>query len=274
MKIFNGIDKLSAPISGSVITIGKFDGIHLGHRKLLSELIYFSKKFQVPSVVMTFSPHPRFILSPSSPIPPFCPLFDRQDQKDILKEIGIDYLVIEPFSKELAQKTAQTFFQDWICKPFNPKVLIVGHDFAFGFKRHGTLTELTKMAFQQKIELQVISPVTLNNQVVSTRHIRQQLLNNDVATAAKLLGRSFYLRGILQKNDTQQGYIFQSQRKVPLKGVFQTKIFLKDDIHYSSVTTITKNIEVLVKVEQASDDLIGQEVQLHFITKIQNQNNT
>ena len=132
MKIVNSIDKLPAPLSESVMTIGKFDGIHLGHRKLLSELICFSKKFQVPSVVMTFSPHPRFILSPSSPIPPFCPLFDKQDQKDILSEIGINYLIIEPFSKELAQKTAHTFFQDWICKPLNPKVLIVGHDFAFG----------------------------------------------------------------------------------------------------------------------------------------------
>ena len=269
MKILNGIDKLLVPLSGSVMTIGKFDGVHLGHRKLLSETIYFSKKLQIPSVVMTFSPHPRFVLSPSSPIPPFCPLFDKQDQKDILEEMGIDYLIIEPFSKELAQKTAHIFFQDWICKPFNPKILIVGHDFAFGFKRHGTIDRLKEMTSPQKIKLKIVPPVTLDNQVVSTRCIREQLLNNDVVTAAKFLGRPFYLRGILQKNHNQQEYTFQSQRKVPLRGIFQTKLFLADDIQYPSLTTINKNTEILIKAEQATfDDLINRKVQLHFIARI------
>ena len=272
MKILNGIDELPYPLSRSVTTIGKFDGVHLGHRKLLSEVIYFSKKLQIPSVVMTFSPHPRFVLSPSSPVPPFCPLFDKQDQKDVLKEIGIDYFIIESFSKELAQKTAHTFFQDWICKPFNPKVIIVGHDFAFGFKRHGTLDRLKEMTSYQNIKLQVIPPVTLDKQIVSTGYIRQQLVNNDVATAAKFLGRPFYLRGILQKNDTQQRYIFQSQKKAPLKGVFQTQLLLKNGIQYSSVTTINKNTEILIRAEQAANDLIGQEVQLHFIARISSQN--
>ena len=269
MEVLNGINKLPVPLSGSVMTIGKFDGIHLGHRKLLSEAIHFSKKLQVPSVVMTFSPHPRFILSPSSPIPPFCPLFDEQDQKDTLEEIGIDYLTIEPFSKELACKTAQIFFQDWICKPFNPKMLIVGHDFAFGFKRHGTLNRLKEMTSHQNIKLQIIPPVTLDQQIVSTGYIRQRLLNNDVVTAAKFLGRPFYLRGTVQKNNTE--YTFQSQREIPLIGIFQTKLILEDNSQHSSLSTLNKSTKISLKVENISDHFISKKAQLHFITKVSTQ---
>ncbi len=269
MKILNGIDKLSAPLSGSVMTIGKFDGVHLGHRKLLFELVQFSKKLQVPSVAMTFFPHPRFILSPSSPIPPFCPLFDEQDQKDTLREIGIDYLIIEPFSKQLAQKSAHTFFQDSICKPFCPKVLVVGHDFAFGFKRHGTLAELKKMTSHQDIKLQIIAPAVLDKQVISSTYIRERLLNNDMVTAAKLLGRPFYLRGTLKKNDNQKGYTFQSQREVLIKGTFQAKLILENNHQYSSLSTVIKNTEISIKVNHIPNHLIGKEAQLHFITRVE-----
>ena len=269
MKIFNGINKLPVPLSGSIMTIGKFDGVHLGHRKLLSELVHFSKKLQVPSAVMTFFPHPRFVLSPSSPIPPFCPLFDKQDQKDVLEKLGIDYFIIEPFSKELACKTADTFFQNWICKPFNPNMLIVGHDFAFGFKREGTLDRLKEMTSYKKIKLQIIPPVNLDKQIVSTMYIRQKLLDNDVALAAKFLGREFYLKGTLQKSHSQSDYIFRSQRKVPLKGIFQTKLLLKGDIQYSSLATINKDTEILIKVENIPNHLIDKETQLHFITKLE-----
>ena len=263
MKILNGINELPAPLSESVMTIGKFDGIHLGHRRLISEVMHFSKKIQASSVVMTFFPHPRFVLSPSSPIPPFCPLFDEQDQKDILEEIGIDYLIIEPFSKELAQKTAHTFFQDWICQPFQPRVLVVGHDFAFGFKRQGTLNRLQEMTSHQGIKLQIIPPVTLDQHTVSTGYIRQKLLNNDVAAAAKFLRRPFYLRGTLQKNNNE--YTFESQRKVPLTGIFQTKLILEDNAQYSSLSTVTKGTKISIQVENIPNHIIDKKAQLHFI---------
>ena len=129
------------------------------------------------------------------------------------------------------------------------------------------------MTSHQNIKLQIIPPVTLNKQIVSTGYIREKLLNHDVITAAKFLGRPFYLRGILQKDQNQQEYIFQSQRQVPLKGIFQTKLLLKDDTQYSCLTTINKNTEIFIKIESASDHLMSQETQLQFIKKVEDRKN-
>lgn len=264
MKVLNGIQNLSTPLSESVMTVGNFDGIHLGHRKLLSQLKHFSEKLQVPSVVMIFSPHPKLVLSPHSSSP-FYPLFDQQDQEDVLRQIGVDYLIIEPFSKQLAQKTAYTFFQEWIYRPFCPRVIVVGHDFVFGHKRRGNLTQLKSMASDRQISIQIVSPVTLNNQVVASTYIRQALLNNDVATAAKFLGRPFHLRGSLGYTQKQGIYIFQNQRKTPLAGAFKTKIFLKDNLCFQSLTTIDSQKGISVKADTSYHFTDHQKIQLQFI---------
>ena len=268
MKILNGICELLEPLPQSVMTIGNFDGIHLGHRKLLSQLMCFSKKLQMPSVVMVFHPHPRLVLSSYSS-PPFYPLFDQQDQEDILRQIGIDYLIREPFSKQLAKKAAHIFFQEWIYKSFCPQVIVVGHDFVFGYKRTGNLTKLKSMASDRQISIQIVPPVTLNNQVVASTYIRQALLNNDVTIAAKFLGRPFYLRGYLQKDHTKKRgvYTFQSQRKTPLKGIFKTKVFLKDHSYIPSLTTINDQKNIFVKIDTSYNLADCQEIQLQFMAK-------
>ncbi len=251
MKIFDGIQSLSNPLSQSVMTIGNFDGIHLGHQKLLDHLVHIAQKLQAPSVVMTFDPHPRQVLS-SKPLP-FLPLFDRQDKKNIFQKRGIDYLIIEPFSKKVANISYPEFFEKWICKPFTPCHLVVGYDFSFGADRAGTLKQLKIMAKHNNIKLTVIPPVILNKHIVSSTYIRKLLSKGNVSQVAKLLGRSFYIRGCLQpdqrhKQNNVRQFTFQPQTEVALKGTFQTELSFNGQT-CPCTTTINNPQNILVTIK-------------------------
>ena len=251
MKIFDGIQSLSNPLSRSVMTIGKFDGIHLGHQKLLDHLVHIAQEVQAPSVVMTFDPHPRQVLS-SKPLP-FLPLFDQQDKKEVFQKKGIDYLIIEPFSKKVANISYPEFFEKWICKPFTPCHLVVGYDFAFGADRDGTLKQLKIMTNQKNIKLTVIPPVILNKHIVSSTYIRKLLSKGDVSKVAKFLGRNFYIRGYLQpyqrhKQSNVRQFIFQPQTEVALKGTFQTELSFNGQT-CPCTTTINNPQNILVTIK-------------------------
>ena len=268
MKIFYGVKQLPSILPSSVITIGNFDGVHLGHKKILSALISYAQTKGIPSVVMTFDPHPRSVLYPHSTDSQLYPLFDRQDQEDILRQIGLDYLIIESFSKKFAQMAPDVFFNEWMINPFSPKRVVVGYDFAFGVKRQGTIEKLKKMASKSKIEVEVIPPVKINGQIVSSTAIRQALFDNDILLTTQLLSRRFYLRGLLLKNSKELR--FQCDKFIPLQGVFETELVLTNGLKYSSLTTIKSTKDVWIQCEDLKNTSLDmpQEIYIFFSKKL------
>lgn len=196
MKLVDGIRNLGAPLSGSILTIGNFDGVHLGHRVLLSTAVELAKQANVPSVVMTFEPHPLKVLQPERQIKR---IFDFDDQREQLEALGLDVLVVEPFSREFSQVPAERFLSEWIVRPFSPKTVIVGYDFSFGSGRQGSIDFLRSHASNLDFELEVVPPFKVDGEICSSTRIRQALEAGDVKLAAMLLGRLFYVEGLVER---------------------------------------------------------------------------
>lgn len=197
MKTLNGISSLSHALSSSVVTIGNFDGLHLGHQALVSKVMDLSQKFQVPSVVFTFDPHPLEILAPEVG---HLRIFSKEDLQQQLEWRGLDYLVVEPFSLVFAKTPPEKFVLNFLKKPLNPKALVVGHDFAFGEKRGGTLEVLGNLCDQYEIQLCVVDPVVSDGPVSSSR-IRQSIRLGQMQDVQKMLGRPYYVSGLVVRGD-------------------------------------------------------------------------
>jgi riboflavin kinase/FMN adenylyltransferase len=149
-----------------------------------------------PSVVMTFEPHPVRVLRPDQP---FGRIFSLDDQRQQAEEIGIDYLVVEPFSREFSRLKPERFLLEWLYKPFSPSSVVVGYDFAFGEGKRGTIEFLQERAQKLWFSVEVLPPVKAEGHLVSSTRIRQALREGDARLATALLGRRFYLEGLVVK---------------------------------------------------------------------------
>jgi riboflavin kinase/FMN adenylyltransferase len=197
LRVIQGITSVvKAPFTSSVVTIGNFDGVHLGHQALIHCLIDRAREKNLPSVVITFEPHPLKVLYPGLR---FHRIFDYDDQLEQLAKIGIDFLVVEPFSREFSQLSPERFLTEGIFKPFVPECLIVGYDFSFGANREGSLDFLQDHAPRLGFKVEIVPPVKIKDVIVSSTRIRQAVENGDVELAGRLLGRRFYLRGLIER---------------------------------------------------------------------------
>lgn len=178
------------------LTIGNFDGVHRGHQALLQATTEAAQKWQGISVLLTFHPHPAQILAPEKQ---HVRLFTLEDQQEQLALRGLDAVLRQPFSREFSEISAPDFLEHFLLKYFQPKFMAVGHDFRFGSHRQGTLELLSVFCEKHKIQLQVIQALKVGEDVVSTSKIRQSLLQGDPRKAEKLLGRKYYLKGVVEK---------------------------------------------------------------------------
>jgi len=193
-----GIDSLELTRDRAVLTIGNFDGIHLGHRKILENVLAESKRTGGPACVYTFRPHPQEVLRPGTQVK----LLTHYDEKvAILASLGVDVVVEEPFSQEFFTLSAREFFEKVIVKGFKAASLFVGHDFAFGKNREGNLDLLRALCAERDVALTVIPPEVREGEIVSSTRIRNALLEGRVAEAARLMDRFFFYRGVVVKGD-------------------------------------------------------------------------
>ncbi len=228
----------------SVLTIGNFDGVHLGHQKLLIELLIQSKIYNAPSVVCTFRPHPRTVLRP---LEPYHRMFDYRDQFEILSQLGIDFLIEEKFSKDFSLMTAEEFLENYIEKIYQPKHLVVGYDFNFGKSRLGNAEFLRQFCLKKNWGLSIVSAFEKYGQIVSSSQIRKLLEHGDLGKVEEYLGRPYYLRGPVRLGymrgrtlGVPTANLSPEIDFVPRKGVYFTWAFLKDQ-KFPSITNIGFN---------------------------------
>lgn len=280
MHIYQGIKHLSSALASSVVTIGNFDGVHLGHQQLVENVVREAQYFGVPSVVYTFHPHPVKVLHPDRPT---YRLFDLKDQQEQFEQRGIDFVIIENFTKDFSQVSPQYFLDHYIVAHLHPKTLVVGHDFSFGADRAGNIPFLEKYCAENGIRLIIIPPFHYQGSVVSSSLIREKLKNGEVEKANELLGRQYYLRGHVEKG-FQRGRsigvptanIYPDVEFLPRRGVYCTLTKVGQRLH-PSVTNIGVNptfaengngIKIETHLFDFSAHLYGAEVEvflLHFI---------
>lgn len=198
MLFVRGIDSLELHRDHAVLTIGNFDGVHIGHQKILHDVVAESKRTGGPACVYTFRPHPQEVLRPGTQVKL---LTQYMEKVELLEGYGIDVVVEEPFSQEFFTLSAREFFDRVIVRGFKAVSLFVGHDFAFGKSREGNLDLLRKLCAERGIRLTVCEPQTLDGGIVSSTRIRTLLLEGKVASAARLMDRFFFYRGVVVKGD-------------------------------------------------------------------------
>lgn len=283
MKVYREISEIEK-IENVVLTIGSFDGVHKGHQKILNSLIDIAKTTKSESVVLTFDPHPRQILAKNNEIP--LQLINSPEEKiKLLESLGIDHLVIIPFTIEFSQLSPLEYIEDFIIKYFSPSMLVIGYDHHFGKNREGNFNSLLDYvnrtnAFQLKeIPAQDISEIT-----VSSTKIRNAILQGEIEHANKLLGYEFSFEGKVvngEKVGTSLGFptanvipVFKD-KIVPGLGIYTAKVIVEDQ-HYNAMMYIglrptinSTNYPVIeVNIFDFKQDIYDKNIQISIFSKI------
>ena len=191
MKIFNAIQEFSSPAK-TIVTLGTFDGVHKGHKRLLHRLINSSDAMGCESTVLTFFPHPRMVLQPDADVK----LLNTISEKAaLLEESGIKNLIIHPFSREFSRITAEAFVKDILVGRLNISKIIIGYDHRFGRNRTATTQDLIRMGHEYGFEVEEVSALEVDDIAVSSTKIRHALTNGDIAMANDYLGYPYFISG-------------------------------------------------------------------------------
>ncbi|TYA52400.1 bifunctional riboflavin kinase/FAD synthetase [Formosa maritima] len=227
MKIF---DSLPADFnSKTVVTIGTFDGVHIGHKKIIERLVNTAKKSNLKSVVLTFFPHPRMVLQKDANIKLLNTI---EERSNILDQLGLDVLVIKKFTKEFSRLTAEEFVSEILIKQLHAKKIIIGYDHHFGRNRSANIDDLKAFGKQYDFEVEEISAQDINDVSVSSTKIRNALVDGDIKTANKYLGNNFIITGKVVKGKglgntlgfpTANINIKESYKLIPKQGVYIVK---------------------------------------------------
>ena len=244
MKIFNGFEELTT-IKNAVLTIGTFDGVHIGHQKILQKLQEEAYKIDGETVLFTFYPHPRMVLNPTNH---GLKLIQTQEEKiEKLKKIGLENLIVQPFTSEFSNLSAKDFVEKFLIEKLNVKKLVIGHDHQFGKNREGTLEFLKEMSVKHNFEVIEIPAQEINEVNISSTKVRKAIESGDIDVANAYLGFPFELNGVVVKGKqlgrtigfpTANIEIKSDIKILPKKGVYAVEIQLSDYTHYIGMMNI------------------------------------
>ncbi len=225
MKIYNSVSEFDASIP-TVVTIGTFDGVHLGHRKIIQRLVHSAKKENLQTALLTFYPHPRMVLQQSSDLKLINTINER---KLILEETGLEHLIVHPFTIEFSRLTAREYVEDILVKGLNAKKIVIGYDHHFGRNRTADLQDLKAFGEEFGFEVDEISKQDIEDVAVSSTKIRNSLEEGDLEKANEYLTRPFFLSGEVIRGKgigKTLGYptanlkIEESYKLIPKQGVY------------------------------------------------------
>ena len=235
MQIHRDIDLLPV-FRNAVITIGTFDGVHLGHRQIIDRLKSEAKKINGETVIITFHPHPRKIVSSAIL---GIRLINTLDEKiELLDKLGIDHLVVVPFTDAFAHQPAEEYVKDFLIDKFHPQTIIIGYDHRFGRERIGDYRLLEKSAETYGFILKEISQHTLAEISISSTNIREAILHGDMGTSNNLLGYNFSFDGLVvhgNKLGRKLGYptanlkIENEEKIIPGDGIYAVYVGVKGE---------------------------------------------
>ena len=288
MKVHEVINGNLPEFNKAVITIGTFDGVHLGHKEIISQLKAEAFLIGGETVMITFHPHPRKIISS---VPGDIKLLTTLDEKIILlKAAGIDHLVIIPFDRVFANLSAKEYVTEFLYKLFKPHTIIIGYDHRFGKGREGDYRLLEQYGKELKFEVKEISEQLLNTVVVSSTKIRHALFENDIFTANSFLGYDYFFEGIVIEGNklgrtigypTANLHISSEEKLIPSNGVYAVTLSIlgksekntEKSLLYKGMMNIGlrptvdgKKRVIEVHIFDFDEDIYGETLQIHIHT--------
>lgn len=267
----------------TVITIGTFDGVHIGHRKILERLINNAKNTNLKSTVLTFFPHPRMVLQKDVDIKLLNTL---EEKKQILETLGLDYLIVHPFTKEFSRLSATEFVRDILVNSLKVKKVIIGYDHRFGRNRNANIQDLITFGNALDFDVEEISAQEIDDVSVSSTKIRSALKKGDIETANSYLGYNYMLTGTIKKGKglgkkfgfpTANLHIEEAYKLIPKTGAYVVKsemdgkeYFGMMNIGYNpTVDGTDKSIEI--NFFDFDGNLYGKKIQVQLLHRIRDE---
>ncbi len=284
MNVFYGLDHLPF-FKNAVVTIGTFDGVHSGHQVILNSLRRQAAAVGGETVIITFEPHPRFVLSQGAPS--FALLNTLDEKIENLKGEGIDHLVVVHFTPEFAAMDAADYIEKFLVEKFHPHTIIIGYDHMFGQGRKGNFQLLETMKEKYGYQLQEIPMQIIEQNKISSTQIRQALLHGDVARAARFLGKPYSLQGVVihgKKRGRLIGYPTANlhtgdvHKLIPANGVYAVQVFAKGQLYNGMLNIGTnptfeahlpKSIEVNIFDFEA--DIYGETIKIMLVERLRDE---
>ena len=281
MKIKTTLDAYSK--KDSVVTIGTFDGVHIGHQKIIKQLVEIAEKDNLQAVVLTFFPHPRMVLQKDTGIN----LINTIDEKSqLLENFGIDHLVIHKFTKEFSRLGAMEFVRDTLVKKLHVKHIIIGYDHRFGRNRTANIDNLREYGEVYNFKITEISAQEIDEVAVSSTKIRKALNNGDIEVANAFLGYNFMLTGTVVKGKnlgkqidfpTANLNIEESYKLIPKNGSYVVKSIIEDKTIYGMMnigTNPTVNGEsqsIEVHFFNFNKNIYNKKIQVELIKRLRDE---
>jgi riboflavin kinase/FMN adenylyltransferase len=230
MNVYQGFDEFKI-LPNAAVTMGTFDGVHIGHQKIISRLCELASEQKGESVVLTFFPHPRMVLQPDNN--DLKMIITMNERIDLLRKYGVHNLVIQPFSKEFSRMSAMEFVRDILVNKIGTKTLVIGYDHHFGRNREGSFKDLEEMATVYNYRVEEIPKQVIDDAAISSTKIRIALSEGDIKTANHLLGHDFTLSGKVVDGDkigrslgfpTANISIAENYKLIPKDGIYASHI--------------------------------------------------
>ncbi len=268
----------------TIITIGTFDGVHRGHRNILNLVVEKAKSFNGRSLVITFDPHPRTVVSKTADIG----LLTGLDEKiEIFDEIGIENLLVVKFTKEFSQLSYEEFIEDWLIKKVGVKHIVIGYDHKFGKNRGGDEIKLRSSGNKFGFDVSTVSSISIGDETISSTKIRNSLLEGDLEKANNYLGRNYLISGKIVEGANRGKLIGfptaninpdQKEKIVPKKGVYVVSAIL-DSTNYFGVMNIgvrptfdNSQITVIeVHIFDFNRSIYGEKIKVKFLKRIRDE---
>ncbi|MBI5100521.1 MAG: bifunctional riboflavin kinase/FAD synthetase [Nitrospirae bacterium] len=281
MKLITDLNDLTERFENSTITLGNFDGLHLGHQELIKKVIARAKETGGTSMVVTFRPHPLKVLCPEK-CPPLISIYE--EKIALMERFGIDVLVKIPFTLEFAKMAPEEFVRKILCEKLGAKEIFVGYNYRFGRDRAGNVGMLRDLGRQLGFNVRETEQVELNGEVISSTKIRMLLKEGEVEQAARLLGRDYAITGVVIRGDGRgrslgfpTANIAPKHSIVPSNGVYAARLFVRDRFYDGIVNigmrpTFNKTaLSIEVHILDFDEDIYGEELSLYFISRIRDE---
>ena len=285
MNIIEDIEKIDHPYKNVVITIGNFDGVHIGHQALFHNVIEKAEKLDGTSIAMTFEPHPIRVLKQNNH-PPLITLYEQK--VELIAKAGIDILICISFTREFASIPAKEFIEKILVKRIGMKAVVVGEDYTFGKNREGNLDLLKTYGKRLGFEVIVVRKIQMSNNSedkISSTRIRELISDGKVAESRKFLGRHYQIRGTVMTGRDRGGRLLgfpTANIKLydelsPKTGVYAVTVECKGS-KYKGVANIgysptfdDRILTVEAHILDFNDDIYGQKIRVNFIKRLRDE---
>lgn len=280
MKVHSNFNAIGA-IKNPVLTIGTFDGVHVGHQKILKRLREEAQRNGGESVLFTFHPHPRLVLDPSNTD---LKILQTQEEKiRKLERMGLDHLIIYPFTKDFSNTKAEDFIREFLVEKLRVHTIVVGYDHQFGKNREGSLEHLEKLSKIYPFRVIEIPAHEIDEVNVSSTKIRKALSKGEIETANKYLNEPYEISGkVVQGRQlgrtigfpTANIAVEEKHKLIPKIGVYAVKVLLNGQEHYGMMNigvnpTVTdeQNIKIEVCIFDFSEEIYGQKISVYLLKR-------